>query len=125
MPSLQRDPYNYVVNNATINQVRDLIESAPILAGSHLVDIDEKAERRFRNAIEQFDALGATTIDWTLANNTDLTCTKAELISLFASAGLAATARGAALHAEAKDFKATPTTYRELATWAAGYGVTL
>lgn len=126
MPSLQRDPFDYTVVNNTINSVRDLIENSPITAGGFTVDIDPISERRFRNVIEQFDNLGLVSITWTLADNTTTTWTKSQLINTFNAAQLAATVRAAQLHVEANTFKSNPeTTYRDLITWAASYGVEL
>lgn len=89
-----------------INALRDQLEIAPVLVGIYTVDAHEKADKRMADALDYWNDLGQTTIDWTMADNSVATLTRAELQTLYAGMKRARTIRGLQLHQHARTLKA-------------------
>lgn len=88
-----------------INSIRDQLEQSPIKIEGHVYDADEKADKRMREVLQTWDALGLTSVDWTLADNSVVTLTKKELQSVYEQIQVARADRGLRLHKKAREFK--------------------
>lgn len=105
------------------------LEAAPVVAQGHLVDFDERSEKRMVDTVEQWDSLpevpGAVVVEegmkrvrWRMADNTAVPFALSELVAFLQEAKTARAARAAVLFAQAQAFKADPaTTQRDLANW--------
>lgn len=107
--SLQLNPINKTATWEQIKNKRDELEKSPVdtdLFGSF--DADEISTLRLSEAIEQFDLL-PTLVDgkltWKRADNTLISLTKADLISVFDEIKQKRSIRSATLHVKAEEFR--------------------
>lgn len=81
---------------------RDIEEVEPISYNNHLFDYDEKARDRINSAIIALDVMGDnTTIEWTLADNTNITVTANDLRCVIANVAI----RSNNLHIKYRELK--------------------
>lgn len=130
MPQLPtHDPLAVPAGHDEIHQRWLELEAAPVMAQGHLVDFDERSEKRMVDTVEQWDSLpevpgavvveeGVKRVHWRMADNTAVPFSESELLAFLLAARAARAVRGAALFAQAQAFKADPaTTRRDLANW--------
>lgn len=89
-----------------MNAMRDTLESSPVTALGHTVDADEKSDKRMAEALAVWDSLGQASIDWTMADNSVVPLTKADLQDLYDEMRRVRALRGLQLHARARQLKA-------------------
>lgn len=86
----------------TFKYLRDIEEVEPIQYGDNFFDYDEKARDRINSAIIALDVMGAdTTIEWTLADNTNITVTANDLRGVIANVAV----RSNQLHVKYRELK--------------------
>jgi hypothetical protein len=87
-----------------LKQARSQAEFAPLTVGSHTFDADAKSQQNIAGAV-QLATLAADgwTIDWTLADNTTATLSKAEMVAV----GVALGERTSSIYAYARGLRET------------------
>lgn len=105
-----------------INNIRDQLETGRVTVDGHLIDIDERAEKRMSDALELWDALGVTPLPWTLGDNTVLHVDKAQLQRFYDEGRRLRALRSLQLHTEARALKDNlDTTQEDIDAWEASY----
>lgn len=106
----------------TINPIRDELEASRVTVDGHLIDIDERAEKRMSDALTLWDDMGVTTLEWTLGDNTQLTVDKAQLQRFYDEGRRLRALRALQLHSESRALKDNlDTTQDDIDAWAASY----
>lgn len=85
-----------------LKSIRDSEEVKPIEYNTHLFDYDDKARDRINSAIIALDVMGAdSSIEWTLADNTNVTVTANDLRGVIANVAV----RSNELHVKYRELK--------------------
>lgn len=71
-----------------IKNVRDAVEFGQMVYGGNTYDIDDLSQRRIQGAVQLAGLDGALTMDWTLADNSSVTLTAADIIGLGVALGV-------------------------------------
>lgn len=124
------DPFDRLATNEEINAKRAELEVSPILVNGIKLDCDERSEIRMRDAIAYWDSRiiepgvfeerklqngqKYNVIIWTLADNSSVELTKADLAHVFNEMLIARTNRAAVLFARARKYKTNGITVRHL-----------
>jgi hypothetical protein len=135
MSTLSSDKFSRLpVSRVRISSVRDLLEVSPIEiavpdVGLVKFDFDEKAQARMQLAISQWESISklpGDKVPWTLADNTVLDLTLAQLTAIYEGCQPLIAARASVLHMEAQVFKNSENvTERDMIDWAKEYNVIL
>lgn len=106
----------------TINPIRDRLEEGRVTVDGHLIDIDERAEKRMTDALKLWDDLGVATIPWVLGDNTEFPVDKAQLQRFYDEGVRLRALRALQLHAESRALKDNlDTTEADIQAWVATY----
>jgi hypothetical protein len=108
-----------------IKHYRDLIEALPIKCSNGAIfDADTRSEQHIKNVIAHWDALSVTSIEWKLADNSDVVFNKEELEQCLVEIREKRVLRVTRVHKEYQTYKSNVnTTLRDLENWKQTYEV--
>lgn len=123
MPTVVFDEKNRIATDDEIKQYRSEIEELPVTcADGTKLDVGDRSEKKLLGTIDRWALLNISSIDWTLADNTQKTMTLAELTAYTDEALTIRDLRVFPVHAQALAYKANPaTTVRDLESWKSSY----
>jgi predicted enzyme involved in methoxymalonyl-ACP biosynthesis len=109
MPVLtEYDPLVIPATSSDVKRIRKELEQRPIEVGGYLADGDDVSERRMLQFLLLWDAAGADSVNWVMADNEIITFSKEEFEDFVEDVQVARAKRIARLHQSAQKFKADP-----------------